>query len=125
MSAKTETTVTGVERVKISANSDNSLPKLSLRSTQENEYQHVVFYPLIIKLQAFEVLKWVQGSQWRKQRTFNLTRERQPLFSRLRNTAFYVSTAVKYSCLKICIIFNQYFPVFHYFVYFRCKQLTP
>ena len=33
------------------------------------------------------------------------------------NTAFYIFTAVKYSFYKICIIFNQYFSVFHYFVY--------
>ena len=33
------------------------------------------------------------------------------------NTAFYIFTAVKYSFLKICIIFNKYFSVFHYFVY--------
>ena len=33
------------------------------------------------------------------------------------NTAFYIFTAVKYSFFKICIIFNTYFPVFHYFVY--------
>ena len=33
------------------------------------------------------------------------------------NTAFYIFTAVKYSFFKICIIFNQYFSVFHYFVY--------
>ena len=31
---------------------------------------------------------------------------------------FYIFTAVKYSFLNICIIFiNQYFLVFHYFVY--------
>ena len=30
---------------------------------------------------------------------------------------FYIFTAVKYSFFKICIIFSQYFPVFHYFVY--------
>ena len=33
------------------------------------------------------------------------------------NTAFYIFTTVKYSFFKICIIFNTYFPVFHYFVY--------
>ena len=33
------------------------------------------------------------------------------------NTAFDIFTAVKYSFFKICIIFNQYFSVFHYFVY--------
>ena len=33
------------------------------------------------------------------------------------NTAFYIFTAVKYRFFKICIIFNQYFSVFHYFVY--------
>ena len=33
------------------------------------------------------------------------------------NTAFYIFTAVKYSFFIICIIFNHYFSVFHYFVY--------
>ena len=33
------------------------------------------------------------------------------------NTAFDIFTAVKYSFFKICIIFNQYFSVFQYFVY--------
>ena len=33
------------------------------------------------------------------------------------NTAFDIFTAVKYSFFKICIIFNQYFSVFHYIVY--------
>ena len=33
------------------------------------------------------------------------------------NTAFYIFTAVKYRFFKICIIFNTFFPVFHYFVY--------
>ena len=35
------------------------------------------------------------------------------------NTAFYIFTGVKYSFFnyEICIIFNQYFSVFHYFVY--------
>ena len=65
------------------------------------------FWPLIKKLQAFEILKWAQGSQRRKQRTSNFTRE---------NTTS-IFTAVKYSFFKICIIFNTYFPVFHYFVY--------
>ena len=40
------------------------------------------------------------------------------------NAAFYIFTAVKYSFLKICIIFNQYFPVFHYFVYNKCQSLS-
>ena len=30
--------------------------------------------------------------------------------------------AVKYSFFKICIIFDKYFPVFHYFVY-RCNKM--
>ena len=33
------------------------------------------FCPLIRKLKAFEILKWAQGSQWRKQRTSNFTCE--------------------------------------------------
>ena len=72
-----------------------------------------VFCPLIRKLQAFEILKWAQGSQWRKQRTSNFTREIQLIFSRLWNAAFYIFRAVKYSFF----IFNKYFPVFHYFVF--------
>ena len=40
------------------------------------------------------------------------------------NTAFYIFTTVKYSFFKICIIFNQYFSVFHYFVYNKRDQLT-
>ena len=75
------------------------------------------FCPLIRKLQAFEILKWAQGSQWRKQRTSNFTREIHLYFHCSENTAFYIFTAVKYSFFKICIIFNQYFYVFHYFVY--------
>ena len=39
------------------------------------------FCPLIRKLQAFEILKWAQESQWRKQRTSNFTREIQLIFS--------------------------------------------
>ena len=54
------------------------------------------FCPLMRKLQAFEILKLTQGSQWR---TSNFTHEIQ-LF-------------------KIYITFNQYFRAvfFHYFVY--------
>ena len=37
------------------------------------------------------------------------------------NTAFYIFTAVKYSFMKICNIFKQYFPVFHYFVYNKLR----
>ena len=45
-------------------------------------YTHTLcFCPLIQKLQAFEILKWAQGSQWRKQRTSNSTREIQLIFS--------------------------------------------
>ena len=52
------------------------------------------FCPLIRKLQPFEILKWAQGSQWRKQRTSNIISEIQLIFSlllifsRLWNTAF-------------------------------------
>ena len=40
------------------------------------------------------------------------------------NTAFDIFMAVKYSFFKICIIFNQYFSVFHYFVYNKIKNTT-
>ena len=36
-----------------------------------------MFCPVLRKLQAFGILKWAQGSQWRKQRTSNSTHEIQ------------------------------------------------
>ena len=66
------------------------------------------FCPLIKKLQAFEIMKWAQGSKWRKQRTSNTT---------------YIFTAVKYSfsyfhgyeiqLFKICIYLIN---IFLYFI---------
>ena len=46
---------------------------------------HLKCYTTIIsKLQEFEILKWAQGSQWRKQRTSNFNREIQLfIFSRM------------------------------------------
>ena len=80
-------------------------------------YFHTLcFCPQIRKLRAFEILEWAQGSQWRKHRS-NFTCELQLIFSLQWDTTFYLFTAVKYSFFKICIIFNQYFPVLHYFVY--------
>ena len=70
------------------------------------------FCPLIRKLQVFEILKWVQGSQWRKQRHPILPLKYNIYFHCSENTAFYIFTAVKYSFFKICIIFNQYFLYF-------------
>ena len=49
------------------------------------------FCPLIRKLQAFEILKWAQGSQWRKQRTSNFTREIQLIFSLQWKYSFHCS----------------------------------
>ena len=43
MSAKAETIGPRVEKVKMSADRDNSLPKYSWRSNLENEYPHFVF----------------------------------------------------------------------------------
>ena len=83
------------------------------------------FCPLIRKLQAFEILKWAQGSQWRKQRISNFTREIQLIFSLQWKYSFYIFTAaVKYSFFKICIIFNQCFSVFHYCVYNKFLNMT-
>ena len=113
----------GVEKEKISANPDNFKPKFSLRSKKINTHT-LCLCPLIRKLQAFEILKWAQGSQWRKQRTSDFTHEKQLIFSQLWNTSFFYNfTAVKNSFYKICIIFNQYFPVFHYFVYNKISYL--
>ena len=48
------------------------------------------FCPLIRKLQAFEILKWAQGSQWRKQRTSNFTCIFTAVnYNFLYNTAFF------------------------------------
>ena len=71
------------------------------------------FGPLIRKLQSFEILKWAQGSQWRSRG--------HPTSPMKYNLYF---KAVKYSFVKICIIFYQYFPVFHYFVYNKIIHLA-
>ena len=75
------------------------------------------FCPLIRKLQAFEILKWVKDVN-RECRGHPISPVKYNLYFHCsENTAFYIFTAVKDSFFKICIIFNQYFPVFHYFVY--------
>ena len=85
--------------------------------TKKMNTHTLCFFSLIRKKQAFEILKWAQGSKWRKQGTYNFNREIQLIFSRLWNTTFYIFMTVKYNFFIICIIFNQYFSVFHYFVY--------
>ena len=80
------------------------------------------FCPLIRNLQAFEILKWAQGSQWRS-RGHPISPVKYNLYFHCsENTTFYIFTAVKYSFFKIYIIFNQYFSVFHYFVYNEILQ---
>ena len=75
------------------------------------------FCPLIRKLQAFEVLKWAQEVNG-ESRGHPISPVKYNLYFHCsENTAFYIFTAEKYSYFKICIIFNQYFSVFHYFVY--------
>ena len=81
MTAKTETISSGVEKVKISANPENLIAKIFLDLIKKMNTHTLCFCPLIRKLQAFEILKWTQGSQWRKQRTSNFTREIQLIFS--------------------------------------------
>ena len=49
--------------------------------TKKMNTHSLCFCPLIRKLQAFEILEWAQGSQWKKQRTSNFTREIQLIFS--------------------------------------------
>ena len=49
--------------------------------TKKMNTHTLYFCPLIRKLQAFEILKWAQESQWRKQRISNFTREIQLIFS--------------------------------------------
>ena len=81
--------------------------------TKKMNTHTLCFCPLKRKLQAFEILKWAQGSQWRKKRTSNFTREIQLIFLRLWNTAFYISTAVKYSFLKYALYLIK---IFLYFI---------
>ena len=82
MTAKTETIRAGVEKVKISANPDNLITQnFPCDLTKKMNTHTLCFCPLIRKLQENEILKWAQGSQWRKQRTSNFTREIQLIFS--------------------------------------------
>ena len=81
MTAKAETTE-AVEKVKISANPDHLITKnVPCDLTKKMNNHTLCFCPLIRKLRAFEILKWAQGSQWRKQRTSNFTREIQLILS--------------------------------------------
>ena len=66
--------------------------------TKKMNTHTLCFCPLIRKLQAFEILKWTQGSQWRKQRTSNFTREIQHIF-----------TAVKIQLLIFSRLWNRAF----------------
>ena len=83
MSAKTENIGAGGEKVKISANPDNLITKFSCVLAKKMNTYTLCFCPLIRKLQAFEILKWAQGSQWRMQRTSIFTYEIQLIFSGL------------------------------------------
>ena len=88
MTAKTKTIGAGEEKVKISANPRYQTKKMNTQT----------LCLLIRNLQAFEILKWAQGSQWRKQRPSNTT---------------YIFTAMKYkfsifSQLRNAVIFNMY-----------------
>ena len=56
--------------------------------TKKMNTHTLCFCPLIRKLQAFEILKWAQWSQGRKQRTSYFTREIQLIFSRLWKYSF-------------------------------------
>ena len=80
MSAKTEAIGAGVEKVKFSLNLDNLITIFFSCDLTKNTHT-LCFCPLIRKLKAFEILKWAQGSQWRKQRTSNFTCEIQLIFS--------------------------------------------
>ena len=48
--------------------------------TKKMNTHTLCFCPLIRKLQAFEILKWAEESQWTKQRTSNFTREIQLIY---------------------------------------------
>ena len=81
INAKTDETIrAGVEKVKISANPDN-YQNYPCDLTKKMNTHTLCFCPLIRKFKAFEILKWAQGNQWRKQRTSNFTREIQLIFS--------------------------------------------
>ena len=60
MSAKPETIGAGVEKSENFSKS-RQLPKFSLQAKKMNTHT-LYFCPLIRKLQAFEILKWAEGS---------------------------------------------------------------
>ena len=75
----------GVRKMKISANSNNFFAK----TIKKMNTHTLCFCPLTRNLQVFENLKWAQGSQRRKQRISNHTREKKQYFIfPMRNTAF-------------------------------------
>ena len=82
MSTKNENIGAEVEKVKILANPENFITKLfPCDLTKKMNTNTLCFCPLINRLKVFEILKWAQGSQWRKQRTSSFTRETQLIYS--------------------------------------------
>ena len=102
MSAKTLTIGAGVERVKNFANSDNILPKFSLRSNKENEYPHTLCFCLLMrKLQSLKLLSELEE--------VNGESRGHPI------SIFYIFTAVKCSFFKYALYLIN---IFLYFVTF-------
>ena len=84
MSAKTETIGAGVEKVKnFSKTRQSNYQKFPYNLTKIMNTHTLYFCPQIRKLQVFEILKWAQESQWRKQRTPASTREIQLILLQL------------------------------------------
>ena len=81
--------------------------------TKKMNTHTLCFCPLIRKLQAFEILKWAQWSQGRKQRTSYFTREIQLIFSRLWKYSFLYF----HSCeIQLFLKYTLY--LIHNFLYF-------
>ena len=59
----------------------------------------------------------IQFHPWNTTYIFTAVKSNLLYFHGCEKQLFIIFTAVKYSFFKICIISNQYFPVFHSFVY--------
>ena len=81
MLAKAETKEAGVENRKFQQIATISLPNIPCDLTKEMNTHTLCFCSLIRKFQAIVILKWAKECQRTKQRTSNVTREIQLIFS--------------------------------------------
>ena len=91
--------------------------------TTKKNYRFSLAYSTHVLGQSIYIVIY---TDWHTLRTSNFTHWNTTyFFMAVKYNFFIFSRLWIYSFLKICIIFNQYFPVFHYFVYNKWQYFPP